>query len=150
MNNYICKDGSILEGYNSVSQDDYRNVFVTVGDKILQIADLQHVTEIKAPINPDLLWSINDLLIHKDEYVQPWVYLKAFHRLWDNIELLRTSLFYNDGTKCKNYVPAKHAKADLIIGQNEIVSNAVINRVVDQLWENFESMLKYFDPSCKN
>ena len=147
---YVCRDGYVLEGYNSISQDIYRNLYVTVGDKILQIPELQRVVELKAPIDPNLLWKLEDLLIHKEEYVQPWVYLKAFHRLWDNIELLRSSLFYNDNLSCKTYVAPKYAKKDLIIGQNEIVSNTVINRVIDQLWENFESILKYFDSSCKN
>lgn len=146
----VCGDGYVLENFNSISQDDYRNLYVTAADKILQFADIQRITEIKAPINSNLLWKLEDLLIHKEEYVQPWVYLKAFHRLWDNIELLRTSLFYTDDNDCKKYNPPTYAKTDLIIGQNEIVSNAVINRVVDQLWTNFESLIKYFDPSCKN
>ena len=143
-----CADGLILQNYNSLSQDKFRNVYVTVGDKILKLPDLQKVVELKAAIPPDLYWSLQDLLIHKEEYIQPWVYLKSFHRLWDNIELLRNSLFYNL-SGCKSYVKPEYMKTDLIIGQNEIVSNAVINRLAEQLWTNLLGLIDYFDPNCE-
>lgn len=142
-----CGDGQFIKGYNSLSQDKFRNVCVTVGDKILKIPDLQKIVESKAPIPSDLNWSLNDLLIHKEEYVQPWVYLKSFHRLWDKIELMRNSLFY-DLVGCKSYTKPEYMKTDLVIGQNEIVSNAVINRLSEQLWTNLSSMFDYFDPNC--
>ena len=145
----LCGDNNILQGYNSLSQDKFRNVYVTVGDKILKIPDLQKIVESKAALPANLYWSLNDLLIHKEEYIQPWVYLKSFHRLWDNIELLRNSLFYSL-TGCKSYVKPAYLKTDLVIGQNEIVSNAVINRLSEQLWTNLQSLIKYFDPNCEN
>jgi hypothetical protein len=145
----LCGDNSILQGYNSLSQDKFRNLYVTVGDKILKIPDLQKIVETKAALPANLYWSLSDLLIHKEEYIQPWVYLKSFHRLWDNIELLRNSLFY-DLTGCKSYVKPVYLKTDLIIGQNEIVSNAVINRLCEQLWTNIQGLINYFDPNCEN
>ena len=145
----LCGDKNILQGYNSLSQDKFRNVYVTVGDKILKIPDLQKIVESKAALPANLYWSLNDLLIHKEEYIQPWVYLKSFHRLWDNIELLRNSLFYSS-TGCKSYNKPTYLKTDLIIGQNEIVSNAVINRLSEQLWTNIQSLINYFDPNCEN
>ena len=89
------------------------------------------------------------ILVHREEYVQPWVYLKSFHRLWDNIELLRSSLFY-EISGCRSFVSPKYLKQDLVIGQNEIVVNSVINRLSMQLWENLNAMFNYFDPSCSN
>jgi hypothetical protein len=103
--------------------------------------------ESKAALNPNLFWKLSDLLIHKEEYIQPWVYLKSFHRLWDNIELFRNSLFY-EAEGCKSYKPPVYQKEDIVIGQNEIVSNAVINRISAQLWANLETMFDYFDPDC--
>lgn len=146
----VCGDGYYLEGYNSLTQDTFRNVFVTVGDKILQIHDIQQIIDLKANIPTELYWSLDDLLIHKEEYIQPWVYLKAFHRLWDNIELLRNSIFYTANSKCKSFAAPTYQKEDLIIGQNEIVTNAVINRLSEQLWANIEGLIKYFDPECEN
>ena len=142
-----CADKQIVQGYNSLSQDKFRNVYVTANDKILKIGDLQKIVEQKAALPKDLYWNLNDLMIHKEEYIQPWVYLKSFHRLWDNIELLRNSLFY-DLAGCKSHVKPTYMKTDLVIGQNEIVTNAVINRLSEQLWTNLESLINYFDPNC--
>lgn len=149
MKDEICGDGNVLEGFNSLYQDSTANLYVTVGDKILNIHDLQHIQQLKSDINPELYWKLNDLKIHKEEYIQPWVYLKSFHRLWDNIELLRNSLYYSTSNKCKSYVPPAYSKEELIIGQNEIVTNAVINRISQQLWSNMEGIINYFDPDCK-
>lgn len=146
----VTKDGFYFDGYNSVSQDKFRNVYTTAGDKILQVADLQQIVDLKAKIPSDLYWGLQELLIHKEEYIQPWVYLKAFHRLWDNIELLRNSIFYVSGNYCKSFKPPTYNKTDLIIGQNEIVTNAVINRLSEQLWTNLQSIIDYFDPNCEN
>lgn len=148
VNNIQCLDETFLSNFSNMIQDECRNLFVTVEDKMLKIPDLQKLNETKASLTENF-WKLQDLLIHGDEYIQPWVYIKAFHRLWDNIEIMRNSLCY-DAYGCKAYIPPKHAKEDLIIGQNEIVTNAVINRLSEQLWDNLSSVIKYFDPLCKN
>ena len=149
LQDYRCKDQLTLTGHTSIAQDLYRNVYVVTGDKILKIPDLQHNIDSKISTTGELFWNISDLLVHKEEYIQPWVYLKTFHRLWDNIELLRNSLFYDlDG--CKSFKKATYQKSDLIIGQNEIVTNSVINRLSEQLWTNLQSLINYFDPNCEN
>lgn len=147
LNDYKCGSGAILQGYNSITQDKFRNVYVTIGDKILKIPDLMRIIDVKAAISKELYWDLNEILVHKEEYIQPWVYLKSFHRLWDNIELFRTSLFYSE-TGCKSHRSPVYSKEDLIIGQNEIVTNAVINRLSNQLWTNLELLFDYFDPTC--
>ena len=101
---------------------------------------------IKGPL-PESYWPLSNLLIHKDEYVQNWVYNKSFQRLWDHIELFRGSLIF-DETRCKSYKPPTYSKEQIIIGQNEIVTSAVVNRSIEYLWSNFESLLSYFDPNC--
>lgn len=146
----VCKDGYTFEQYNSISQDEFRNVYITAGDKILQVGDLQEIVNVASDIPADLYWNLEDLYVHKEEYIQPWVYLKCFHRLWDNIELLRNSLYYDVTGNCKSYVAPTYSKQDLVIGQNEIVTNAVINRLVEQLWTNLQSIINYFDPDCEN
>ena len=137
----------MMTGYQSVYQDENRNVYVTLEDKVLKIPDLQILVEQKSAISNDLYWPVEDILIHKEEYIQPWVYLKSFHRLWDNIELLRGSLFYQQ-TGCKSYSSPVYQKNDLIIGQNEFVSNSIINRLSEQLWINLQGLIKYFKPDC--
>jgi hypothetical protein len=89
------------------------------------------------------------MLINSEEYVQSWVYNKSFQKLWDNIEIMRHTVFFGDG-KCKEYTPPTHSKEKILIGQNEIVTSTVVNRVIGYLWDNYSSLLKYFDPNCKN
>ena len=98
---------------------------------------------------PTNYWSLQDLYIHKEEYVQNWVYTKAFQRLWDNIEIFRSTLHYSTAN-CKSYKSPIHSKDKMIIGQNEIVTSTVINRVLGYLWNNFYSLVDYFDPNCEN
>lgn len=149
MHNFTCADNSILTNYNSINQDSHRNTYVAVDDKVLKFVDRMELTLTRAPILSGLYWNLNDVIIHKEEYIQPWVYMKAFHRMWDNIEMLRNSLFYKE-VGCKRYVTPAFAKEDLTIGQNEIVTNSVINRLTNQLWTNLQSLIKYFDPNCEN
>lgn len=144
-NEYKCKTGDLFSGFNSITQDKFRNVYITVEDKLLKVPDLMKITESKAPLNPNLYWKLNDLLIHKEEYIQPWVYLKAFHRLWDNIELFRNALFY-DVEGSKSFKAPIYNKEDIVIGQNEIVTNSVLNRISAQLWANLETLFEYFKP----
>lgn len=143
-----CSSNVVLNGFSSISQDLNRNLYITVGDKILKVPDLMKLIELKAPVSEDLYWSTDELLVHKEEYIQPWVYLKSLHRLWDNIELLRSSLFY-EAEGCKSPADSLYEKEDLVIGKNEIVSNAVWNRLFSYLWQNLATMFKHFDPSCE-
>lgn len=143
-----CDADTVLKGFTSITQDRNRNLYVVVGDKILKVPDLMKLIELKASISDELYWSTDELLIHKEEYIQPWVYLKSIHRLWDNIELLRSSLFY-DAVGCKSPTNPIYEKEDLVIGNNEIVSNAVWNRLFTYLWENLQTMFKHFDPKCE-
>jgi hypothetical protein len=129
-----------------VYQDEFRNTLVVSGDKVLKYIDLMELKSIKGLL-PESYWPLSNLFIHKDEYVQNWVYNKSFQRLWDNIELFRGSLIF-DETKCKSYKPPTYSKEQIVIGQNEIVTSAVVNRSIEYLWSNFESLLSYFDPNC--
>ena len=138
-----CSNGLELEYFNNVHITPNRNVYVCVNDKILKLTDRMKLISTKAPISSDLYWSFDSIKINKEEYIQPWVYLRAFHRLWDNIELLRNSLFYNEKNS-KTYVAPVYSKEQLLIGQNEIVTNAVVNRLCEQLWANIQTLLIFF------
>lgn len=145
---YVCADEQILTGYNNVCQDRFRNTFVVCTNKILKIGDLMKTIELKGTIPDSKYWKLDEILIDKEEYVQPWVYLRGFQRLWDNIEIIRSALFYNIN-ECKVYTAPKHKKEDLVIGQNELVTNTVLNRLIKQLWDNIETLKKYFDVECE-
>jgi hypothetical protein len=143
---YLIDNKQCAFGIRDAYQDEYRNTLIISGDKILKYIDVMDQKNIVGDL-PKTYWSLNELLIHKDEYIQNWVYNRSFHRLWDNIELLRHSLIYGLNS-CKDFEPPKYTKEQILIGQNEIVTSTVINRNINYLWENLKSMLNYFDPNC--
>jgi hypothetical protein len=145
---YIIQEKQNLPPITSLYQDEYRNLLVTAGDKILKYPDLMTQKLLKGT-TPSTYWSLQDIFINKEEYVQNWVYTKAFQRMWDNIEIFRSSLLFENSNPCKQYQAPIHGKEKMIIGQNEIVTSTVINRVLNYLWDNFETLLDYFDPSCQ-
>ena len=136
-----------VDNITSVYQDEYRNVLITTNDKVLKYPDVMSLQRNKGQI-PNNFWKLEDILIHKEEYIQNWVYTRAFQRMWDNIEIFRNTLQF-DNTTCKGYKPPVHGKEKMIIGQNEIVTSTVINRVLKYLWDNLNTLLDYFDPSCE-
>lgn len=144
---FLYNNQNCVTNINSVYQDEYRNTLVASGDKVVKYVDLMTLKNIKG-ILPETYRPLTDLLIHKDEYIQNWVYTKSFQRLWDNIEIFRHSLIFDNSTICKRYIPPIYTKEQLIIGQNEIVTSTVINRNIKYLWENFITLLNYFDPKC--
>ena len=143
VDNLLCANGAVLTNFNTIHQDEMRNVFVTINDNVLKFPDKMKI-EIPTTFPLDAIyWSLNNLLVHKEEFIQPWVYLKAFHRLWDNIEIVRTFLPYNKN-KDQKYLKPVYSKEDLAIGQNEVVTNSVVNRLITQLWSNLETLGLYF------
>lgn len=147
---FPCAQSDVLNNFCNIIQDKNRNVLVTLNDTVIKFIDRMVIEDLSYENYSSFnLWGLNTILIHKEEYIQPWVYLKSFHRLWDNIELFRNSLFYEiEG--CKSFANPVYIKEQLKVGQNEIVTNAVINRLAEQLWINLKLIANYFDPSCKN
>ena len=145
--------GYILDGTKScvenlicTFQDEHRNLLIADGDKIIKFIDI--LTQTKTNSNlPNNYWILNDMLIHKDEYVQNWVYNKALQKVWDEIEMFRGTLLFNN-SKCKSISTYTHPKNKIFIGQNEIVTNTVINRLVGYLWDNFNTIIPFFNPNC--
>jgi Domain of unknown function (DUF5122) beta-propeller/NHL repeat len=144
---FLTNNQTCVTNINSVYQDEYRNTLIAAGDKIVKYVDLMTTKNIKGNLPSDYR-PLTDLLIHKDEYIQNWVYIKSFHRLWDNIEMFRHSLIFDESNICKKYIPPVYSKEQRVIGQNEIVTSSVINRNIRYLWENFTTLLAYFDPKC--
>jgi hypothetical protein len=145
---YIINNRPDIENITCLYQDEFRNLLIGTDDKILKFADLMIIQKLKGS-SPNKYWTLKDIYIDEEEYVQNWVYTKAFQRLWDNIEIFRNSLYYKNTEMCKMYTPPAYTKDKITIGQNELVTSTVVNRVLGYLWENFTSIVKYFDPSCK-
>ena len=140
---YKCADGKSLAPYEEMHHDSHGNLYCASNGKLLKLASSFRLSVSRANIASKFYWPLNQILISDEEYIQPWVYEKCFHRLWDNVELLRNSLVY-DATGAKQYVGPTYQKSELVIGQNEIVTNATFNRLVDQIWTNLVPLLQYF------
>lgn len=137
-----------INNITSIYHDEYRNLLITTNDKILKYIDTMTIDRYVG-ILPTTYWPLSEMYIHQDEYVQNWVYTKSFQRLWDNIETFKNILAYSTTDPCKQYKPSKYAKGNMIVGQNEIVTSTVINRLLGYLWDNFYGIVEYFDPNCK-
>ena len=78
-------------------------------------------------------------------------YNRAFQRIWDNIELVRRAIvrkfILSAAYKTQPFTSADLSnfsffnKNDIIIGQNEIVTSDVVNRVINKLWSNVTTLL---------
>ena len=143
---YLVENKQCVTNITNIYQDEFRNTLVATGNKILKYVDLMSPKRIKGDL-PATYWHLNDMLIHRDEYIQNWVYNKALQRLWDNIEIFRNSLIF-DNSVCRSYRAPIYTKEQVSIGQNEIVTSAVVNRSIKYLWKNFNTLLDYFNPNC--
>jgi hypothetical protein len=147
--------GTIIQAQDSITnitgitQDEFRNLLITTNDKILKYVDTMTIQRYVGTL-PTTYWPLSDLYIHQEEYIQNWVYTKSFQRMWDNIEAFKNILVYSTTDICKIYKPSPYGKEKMIIGQNEIVTSTVINRLLGYLWKNFYSIVEYFDPNCKS
>lgn len=144
----IIRSSDNITNITSLYHDEFRNLLITSNDKILKYVDTMSLIQYIGTL-PSTYWSLSDIYIHQDEYVQNWVYTKAFQKLWDNIEIFKNSLAYSTTDKCKQYKLSSHGKEKMIIGQNEIVTSTAINRVLTYLWENLSLIVEYFNPNCK-
>jgi len=140
--------------YGGIFQDTKRNLYITNTNSIIKYYDKVSIDSIIKPIN-DIGWDIEDIYIDSDEYIQDWVYNKAFSRLWDNMELLKRSIngsiyqITDSQGNIKNlitgFTPEQYAllfdlptKEEIFIGINEIVTADSINRCLRKLYSILE------------
>jgi len=131
----------------NVYHDSHRNFYVLTNDFIVKYIDTMVVDSTTNNLAAQY-WNTNEMCIKPSEFVQDWVYNKCFQRMWDNIELFRASLIYKYSNTCNEYTLPMYTKEQIFIGQNEIVSSAVINRCLNYLWVNLTSLYKYFNNTC--
>ncbi len=144
---YLFSSLTNVNNIGAIAQDEFRNTLVGNNNLIVKYND-RMILKRNSGTLPDLFWKLEDLYIHREEYVQNWVYNKSFERLWDCVELLRNTLFFDDNTVCKKSVNYVYGKRDITVNQNELVSSVVINRCLKNIWVNLMTMIPYFDPNC--
>jgi hypothetical protein len=132
-----------IDNITNIHQDKNRNLYILTNDYIVKYTDLMFLdskmyTDSYLNIS-NYMWSLSDIAISRDEMLQDITYTTAFHRMWDNIEILRRAV-RNKNTEDNTPI---YQKSDIFIGQNEIVSTGVMNRCVKYLWDNLSTLNKY-------
>lgn len=77
--------------YRDSYHDEFRNLYIVNKNNIMKYVDLLSIISLKSNTD-NVVWSIDDLYVKKDEYIQDWVVNRCFQRLWDNIEVFRRSI----------------------------------------------------------
>lgn len=105
------------------------------------------------------LWSSNECNVDKDENIQDWVMNRCFHRVFDNIEIVKRCLLgkfelfqrsvngiTQDEVVIADFTASElseldlNSKGDIYIGINELVTSAVINRCLKMLNDNIKQI----------
>lgn len=132
-----------LNNFTNIHQDENRNLYILTNDYIVKYTDLMFLdsklhTDSYLNIS-NYMWSLSDILIDRNEFLQDVTYNKSFHRLWDNVEILRSAVKNKENIDLKPI----HDKEKIFIGQNEIATTGVINRCMKYIWENLSTLNKY-------
>jgi len=91
LNNYSMSLSYVLDN-RSVYQDEYRNLYICQKNHILKYNDTIKYISLVEDSLLDNLWTLDEIYIKNQEYIQDWVVNKALNRLWDNIEIFRRSI----------------------------------------------------------
>jgi hypothetical protein len=144
-------DVSVDFNIYSANIDQDRNLFIAVGGYLLKYTANTTFVQLKESLRDEYFWDLKDILIHKEDVVQDWIYNRCFQRLWDNIELIRKSITQKLNATSGSYSVSPftdldlqtftfYKKDEIVIGQNEIVTVDVINRVILKLWQNIKTL----------
>ena len=76
----------------SVFHDEFRNLYICQDNHILKYNDQIKLVSLIKDTALTNTWSLDDIFIKTNEYVQDWVINKSLNRLWDNIEMVRKSI----------------------------------------------------------
>lgn len=147
----------ILPGrdYQSIYSHNDGRLYISNVLSIVKYTDNINYYNLKRDVKKRL-WPNDALKIKKDEYVEAWVYNKIFARFYDNLEIFKRSIYMVpvksttlDGFEIitprkilhRDFQPLKYKKQDIYIGANELVTPNVINRCLNQLFNNQKQLL---------
>lgn len=141
-------------------------LYVMTNNNIYVAFDCLTLDSIRSDEMDDLFWTLDSMFVNKDEGVQDWVYNDSFSKMYQNIDMLRRSIYkmfitYNnpfDPEKLEYEVLPLHPddfdqsyiSEETFIGINEFVTYDVFNRVISQLHNNMESVLNQVQSRSKN
>lgn len=145
--------------FNSIYHDSNYALYVTNTKNVLQYFETNVINTSLDTKLYDVKWSLPDLLVDKNEYIQDWVCNVTFKRFWDNIELYRRCLlgkvsYVTDDRGISqiiitDYTPSEYAsmylppKEDIFVGINELVTADVVNRCITQLYNTLNLLVPH-------
>lgn len=143
--------GTTLAGLNftDIVHDSHHNLLVTNnynGKKtIIKYADTPRIGTVYS--NRSYPFNISSIYINPEEYQNDVVYNKSFQRMYDNLDSFRQRLVRKISEDSQGNLTIRgmllsemkafnYQKNDIFVGTNEIVSDSVVNRVLDMLWDS--------------
>lgn len=145
-----------IVGMTNCFHDDHRNLLIASPKALLKYVDRLELLNTRLDTD-SLMWPMSAIHIDPDEYVQDWVINKGFARFWDNIELMRRSIYGKFGYKTlttgekipviisfspDEYVSLPYSKGEIYLGVNELNVCDVYNRCIGKLYECIETLLE--------
>jgi hypothetical protein len=140
----------------SIHHDSSHNIYIVNSENVLKYFDRITINKSRSDLADSVFWTLNDVTLDKDEYIQDWVCNMVFKRLWDNIELFKRTLNGQieyttdaDGNLAitvDKFTPEEYSalvlsdKDDIFVGVNELCTSEVLNRCIRLLYVDLEIM----------
>ena len=145
--------------FTGIYHDINRNFYICNGKNVLKYFESNVINRNTESLLDQNLWTVDDLLVDSEEFIQDWVANISFKRLWDNIELFRRSLIgkieYTTNSRgfdeivVANFTPTEYQnltivpKEDIFVGRNEYVTADVLNRCIKQLYNSMNILVEH-------
>lgn len=158
------------ENFNAICCDDMQNIYTVIGKKLYMYVDYPSLTNnlsIEGVVNmTDVTSKLHDLsliYLKDEEYIQDWVYNKAFYKIIQNLDIILKAINkkfvyeLTDGV-ISNFYLGDILKDELVdfdydynffVGYNEINASIVINRCIEKIYSQQLALLEMVKPRKK-
>lgn len=166
----ISMDGNWFGEFSDAYANSYENIihhsdntlFVANIDKVSRFVDYNRFVSAINDTYSNYTWTYDDCHVDKDEHIQDWVANRCFHRILDNIEIVKKSLLgrldlqtnningiVQDEVILSDYTLEDlaymdlYTKEDIYIGINELVTASVLNRCFKMLNDSVKRLISF-------
>ena len=137
----------------------YDQIYLALDNIVLIYADLLREMALAGNTYDQYSWSLDDIKIGKNEYMQDFVVNAALHRMYDNIDLFKRSIYARIRVREKNgikyiktdnvmaseyaYLQDMPTKGDIFIPSNAPMSARVFNDNIKLLYDMIVKLLNW-------
>ena len=137
----------------------YDQIYLALDNIVLIYADLLREMALAGNTYDKYSWSLDDIKIGKNEYMQDFVVNAALHRMYDNIDLFKRSIYARIRVREKNgikyiktdnvmaseyaYLQDMPTKGDIFIPSNAPMSARVFNDNIKLLYDMIVKLLNW-------